>query len=81
MANTIVKNIAISGKTITVTKIDGTTGTFTQQDNNTTYTAGTNMRLSGTTFSTSAAPSFTNVTVNNAAANGLVIGTYHIYVG
>lgn len=35
--NTIVKNIAISGKTITVTKLDNTKYTLTTQDTNTTY--------------------------------------------
>ena len=38
LANTIVKSIAISGRTITVTKIDGTSYTLTTQDTNTTYT-------------------------------------------
>ena len=38
LANTIVKSITISGKTITVTKIDGTSYTLTTQDTNTVYT-------------------------------------------
>lgn len=38
LANTIVKSIAISGRTITVTKIDGTSYTLTTQDTNTVYT-------------------------------------------
>lgn len=37
LVNTIVKDISISGRTITVTKLDGTTYTLTTQDNNTTY--------------------------------------------
>lgn len=37
LTDTIVKNISISGRTITVTKIDGSTYTLTTQDNNTTY--------------------------------------------
>lgn len=37
LANTI-KSLSISGKTITYTKGDGTTGTLTTQDTNTTYT-------------------------------------------
>lgn len=37
LADTIVKNIAISGKTITVTKLDNTKYTLTTQDTNTTY--------------------------------------------
>ena len=45
-----IKSITRSGTTFTYTCIDGTTGTFTQQDNNTTYSAGTGLSLSGTTF-------------------------------
>lgn len=37
LVDSIVKNISISGRTITVTKLDGTTYTLTTQDNNTTY--------------------------------------------
>lgn len=37
LANTIVKAISIRGRTITVTKLDGTTYTLTTQDTNTTY--------------------------------------------
>ena len=47
---TYIKGLSVSGKTITYTKGDGTTGTITTQDNNTTYTAGTGLSLSGTTF-------------------------------
>lgn len=46
-----IKSITRSGTTFTYTCLDGTTGTFTQQDNNTTYSAGTGLSLSGTTFS------------------------------
>lgn len=45
-----VVGITRSGTTFTMTKADGTTSTFTQQDNNTTYTANTGIKLSGTTF-------------------------------
>lgn len=45
-----IKSITRSGTTFTYTCIDGTTGSFTQQDNNTTYSAGTGLSLSGTTF-------------------------------
>ena len=61
--NTIVKGISINGRTITVTKLDGSSYTLTTQDNNTTYSAGTNMVLSGTTFSTSLTPSFAYITI------------------
>lgn len=46
-----IKSITRSGTTFTYTCLDGTTGTFTQQDNNTTYSAGSGLSLSGTTFS------------------------------
>ena len=45
-----VVGITRSGTTFTMTKADGTTSTFTQQDNNTTYTANTGIKLNGTTF-------------------------------
>lgn len=48
-----IKSITRSGTTFTYTCLDGTTGTFTQQDNNTTYSAGAGLALSGTTFKTS----------------------------
>ena len=45
-----ITNITRDGTTFTATKRDGTTFTFTQQDNNTTYSANTGIKLSGTTF-------------------------------
>lgn len=39
IASTYIKALAVSGKTITYTKGDGTTGTITTQDTNTTYSA------------------------------------------
>ena len=45
-----IKTITRSGTTFTYTCLDGTTGTFTQQDNNTTYSAGTGLSLTNTTF-------------------------------
>ena len=46
-----IKSITRSGTTFTATALDGTTSTFTQQDNNTTYSASTGLSLSGTAFS------------------------------
>ena len=54
---TYIKNLAVSGKTITYTKGNGATGTITTQDTNTTYNAGTGLSLSGTTFSINAGAS------------------------
>ena len=45
-----ITSITRSGTTFTATYLDGTTTTFTQQDNNTTYSAGTGISLSGTTI-------------------------------
>ena len=45
-----IKSITRSGITFTYTALDGTTGTFTQQDNNTTY--GISGQLSGNTYVT-----------------------------
>ena len=50
---TYIKALSVSGQTITYTKGDGTTGTIKTQDTNTTYSAGTGISLSGTTFSNS----------------------------
>ena len=46
-----IKSITRNGTTFTYTTLGGTQGTFTQQDNNTTYSAGTGLSLSSTTFS------------------------------
>lgn len=48
---TYIKGLSVSGRTITYTKGDGTTGTITTQDSDTTYSAGEGLTLSGTTFS------------------------------
>jgi len=48
-----IKSITRNGTTFTYTTLWGNTGTFTQQDNNITYSAGTGISLSGTTFSNS----------------------------
>ena len=52
-AASAIKNITRSGTTFTATKLDGSTFTFTQQDNNTTYAAGTGLALNSNTFSLS----------------------------
>ena len=61
LANTI-KSLSISGVAITYTRGDNTTDTLTTQD--TTYSAGSNLFLNGTTFNVSSTPSFTNITIN-----------------
>ena len=68
-----INGLSVNGRTITYTKTDGSTGTITTQDTDTTYSAGDGVTLSGTTFSAKAG---TNVTVNsngiNVTGNGTV---------
>lgn len=70
LANTIVKAIAINGRTITVTKLDGTTYALTTQDTNTTY---------------SKVSQFTNdvgyITNGHNFASGVRVSGYTITVG
>lgn len=69
--STYIKGLSVSGKTITYTKGDGTTGTITTQDTNTTYSAGTGISLSGTTFNNSGVRSITA----GSTANVLSVNT------
>ena len=48
ITSTYIKGLSVSGKTITYTRGDNTTGTITTQDTNTTYSVGTST-YSGTT--------------------------------
>lgn len=81
IAGTYIKGFSVSGQTVTYTRGDGTTGAFTTQDTNTTYSAGANLYLSGTQFNVSPTPSFNNVTVANNSSNGILFGNYRVYVG
>ena len=45
-----ITDLSIDGQTITYTRGDGSTGALTTQDTDTTYSAGTGLSLSGTTF-------------------------------
>ena len=69
---TYIKGLSVSGKTITYTKGDGTTGTITTQDNNTTYSAGAGLTLSGTQFKHS--NSVTAATAQGDASKTLTFG-------
>ena len=64
-----IKSITRSGTTFTYTTLSGSTGTFTQQDNNTTYSAGTGISISGTTISN------TGVTSVNGSTGAVTIST------
>ncbi len=70
LADTIVKAIAINGRTITVTKLDGTTYALTTQDTNTTY---------------SKVSQFINdigyITNGHNFASGVIVSGYTITVG
>ena len=62
-----INGLSVNGTTITYSKTDGTVGTITTQDTNTTYSAGNGLVLGGTTFSVKAG---TGITVNG---NGVSI--------
>ena len=65
-----VSNITRNGTTFTATRRNGTTFTFTQQDNNTTYSAGSGLSLSGTIFNHS-----NNVTAATAGTSSATSST------
>lgn len=65
-----VANITRNGTTFTATRRNGTTFTFTQQDSDTTYSAGSGLSLSGTTFNHS-----NNVTAATAGTSSATSST------
>ena len=65
---TYIKGLSVSGKTITYTKGDGTTGTITTQDTNTTYSTGT-ASTSGLTKLYTGTGTATDGTMTQAAIN------------
>lgn len=65
-----VANITRNGTTFTATRRNGTTFTFTQQDSDTTYSAGSGLSLSGTTFNHS-----NNVTAATAGTSSATSGS------
>lgn len=67
-----VKDVSISGRTITITFADESTKQLTTQDNNTTYSAGTGLTLSGTTFSLGAITSRIAVTAGTIYHGGTI---------
>lgn len=62
--NDAITGLSVSGKTVTYTKGDGSTGTITTQDTDTTYFAGAGIALSGTTFSNSGVRSISTGSTN-----------------
>lgn len=74
-----IKGITRSGTTFTYTCMDGTTGTFTQQDNNTTYSAGNGLSLSSTTFSVSYGTSASALGTSSAGSATTVSRSDHVH--
>ena len=70
---TYIKELSVSDKTITYTKGDNTTGTITTQD--TTYSPGTGLALSGTTFRTTV-PRVTKSANSLPGANTCIVEEY-----
>ena len=64
-----IKSITRSGTTFTYTTLGGSTGTFTQQDNNTTYSAGTGISISSNTITN------TGVTSVNGKTGAVTVST------
>lgn len=78
-SNTI-KALSISGKTITYTKGDDTTGTLTTQDTNTTYSAGTGLSLSSTTFSLASGVATAGTAGTSSATSGSTLAVPYVTV-
>ena len=70
---TYIKGLSVSGKVITYTKGDGTTGTITTQDTNTTYSTGTASALGLTKLYTGTGTA-TDGTMTQAAINTALSG-------
>ena len=71
--STAANAMTISGNTITLARANGTTDTVTVPDNNTEYTAGSGLSLTGTVFSNSAPDQTVALTGSGATT---VSGTY-----
>lgn len=70
-----VGSISVSGRTVTYKNINGQTlGTFQTQDNDTTYSAGTGLYLSGTQFNVSRSAGSSNLWWNTEVTLGTVAG-------
>lgn len=70
---TYIKGLSVSGRTITYTKGNGTTGTITTQDTNTTYSTGTSSSLGLTKLYTGTGNA-TDGTMTQAAINTALSG-------
>lgn len=79
--NSAISNITASGTTVTFTKRDGTTGTFTTQDNNTTYSAGSGLSMSGTTINHGSTITAGTVGTSSATSGTTIAVPYVTYNG
>ena len=68
---TYIKGLSVSGKTITYTKGDGSTGTITTQDTNTTYSTGTSSTLGLTKLYTGTGTATDGTMTQNAIKSAL----------
>ena len=73
ISSTYIKGLSVTGKVITYTRGDGTTGTITTQDTNTTYSTGTASTLGLTKLYTSTGTA-TDGTMTQAAINTALAG-------
>ena len=73
ISTTYIKGLSVSGKVITYTRGDGSTGTITTQDTNTTYSTGTASTLGLTKLYTSTGTA-TDGTMTQAAINTALAG-------
>ena len=70
-----VGSITVSGRTVTYKNVNGQTlGSFQTQDNNTTYSAGSGLSLSGTTFNVTSTAGNSNLQWNSEVTLGTVGG-------
>lgn len=72
-AASAIKSISRNGTTFTATRLNGSTFTFDQKDDNTTYTASDGVKLTGTNFTNSGVRAVVESTVNgniNVNTNG-----------
>lgn len=74
-----ITSIKRSGTTFTATHLDGTTSTFTQQDNNTTYSAGAGLSLDSTTFKHSNSITAKTAYAQSATKSPGYAGTFNVY--
>lgn len=73
ITSTYIKDLSVSGRTITYTKGNGSTGTITTQDNNTTYSTGTSSTAGLTKLYTGTGTA-TDGTMTQAAINTALSG-------